>query len=263
MAVRQVKVFPDAESLNAGTAEWLLAASAEAIARRGRCTLAFSGGSTPRGLYRMLAGESWRGRFDWSRIELFQVDERVVPPEHPDSNFGMIRRELLEPAGIPEQQVHRMPTELGAQAGAAEYELELQRSLSAPPSTSSALAEEPRQSAVPELDVVLLGIGEDGHTASLFPGTEALRERQRLALGYRVEKLNADRITLTFPVLNQARRVLFLVAGGSKASIVRDVLEGDRAEGRFPAAMVNPTSGLLYWHLDHAAASGIHTAVSE
>lgn len=246
MAVRQVKVFPDTESLNAGTAEWLLAACGEAMAGGGRCALALSGGSTPRDLYRLLAGQSWRRRFRWERMEIFQVDERAVPPDHPESNFGMLQRELLHAVPIPEGSVHRMRAELGAQAAAKEYELLLRKSFA--------------PGALPAFDIVLLGMGADGHTASLFPGTEALQETRRLVLGYRVEKLNAWRITLTLPVLNEARKVLFLVSGPGKAATIREIFEADAS---LPAAMVNPHAGLLYWHLDRDAASVLHVGVSE
>jgi 6-phosphogluconolactonase len=116
---------------------------------------------------------------------------------------------------------------------------------------------------IPRLDVLLLGMGEDGHTASLFPGTEALHETSRLVLGYTVEKLNAPRITLTFPVINNAGKVLFLVSGEGKAAILRELFQGESPELRYPAAMVAPRNGLLYWHLDREAASMIHVAVSE
>lgn len=249
MVMRHIKVYPDADSLFAGTAEWLLTACGEAIARRGACSIALSGGSTPRALYRLLASDSWRKRFDWSRIELFQVDERAVPIDHPDSNFGMIERELLHSLPIPQNNVHRVHTELGAQAAAEEYEAQLRNSLAA--------------SGIPRIDVLLLGMGADGHTASLFPGTEALHETSRLVLGYMVEKLNAPRITLTFPVINNADKVLFLVSGEGKAAILREVFQGESPELRYPAAMVVPENGLLYWHLDREAASLIHVAVSE
>ncbi len=248
MGLRHVKVFPGKDALVAGTAEWILSACGEAIAGRGACSIALSGGSTPRALYRLLASDPWRKRFDWSRIELFQVDERAVPIDHPDSNFGMIERELLRSVQIPESHVHRVHTELGAQAAAEEYESQLRKSF---------------VTGIPQFDVLLLGMGEDGHTASLFPGTEALHETSRLVLGYMVEKLNAPRITLTFPVINHARKVLFLVSGENKAQILREVLQGDSPELRYPAAMVDPEDGLLYWHLDSEAASLIPSAVSE
>ena len=249
MATRHVKVYPDKDSLVAGTAEWILSACAEAIASHGSCSIALSGGSTPRSLFRLLAGDDWRKRFDWSRIRIFQVDERAVPLDHPDSNFGMIERELLHGIQIPADNVHRVHTELGAQAAAEEYESQLRKSFPAP--------------GIPRFDVLLLGMGEDGHTASLFPGTEALHETHRLVLGYMVEKLNASRITLTFPVINNARKILFLVAGQNKAATLREIFQGESPELRYPAAMVDPRDGLLYWHLDAEAASLIHVAVSE
>jgi 6-phosphogluconolactonase len=247
--MRHVKVYPGQNSLVTGTAEWIFSACADAIASRAVCRIALSGGSTPRSLFRLLASDQWRKRFDWSRIELFQVDERAVPIDHPDSNFGMIERELLHAIQIPANNVHRVHTELGAQAAAEEYESQLRKSFVT--------------TAIPRFDVLLLGMGGDGHTASLFPGSDALHENQRLVLGYMVEKLNAPRITLTFPVINNARKVLFLVAGRSKAATLREVFQGDTPELRYPAAMVEPVNGLLYWHLDSEAASLIHVAVSE
>ncbi len=261
-AVRQGRVYPDSESLYAGTAEWLASTCAEAIARGGRFTLALSGGSTPRSLYRLLAGESWCGRFDWKHIEIFQVDERVVPIDDPESNFGMLQGELLKAVPILEGSVHRMRTELGAEAAAEEYEGELRRSFGLQPRAPTAGAP-PASAAVPAFDAVLLGMGADGHTASLFPGTAALRETRRLVLGYRVEKLNAYRITLTLPVLNHARKVLFLVAGAGKAATLREVFEAEDAESRFPAAMVNPPAGALCWHLDREAASLLRAGGSQ
>lgn len=249
MIIRHIKVYPDADALTAGTAEWILAAAGEAIASRGRCSIAFSGGTTPRALYRLLASNGWRERFDWSRIELFQVDERAVPEDHPDNNFSMIERELLHAIRIPPNHVHRIRTELGAQTAAREYELELRKSFA--------------REIVPQFDVILLGMGDDGHTASLFPGTAALEETSHLALGYEVKKLNAFRITLTLPVINNARKVLFLVAGENKAATLREIFQGENPELRYPAAMVAPGNGLLYWHLDNRAASLIHVAVSE
>ena len=249
MAIRHVKVYPDKDYLVAGTAEWILSACAESIASHGSCSIALSGGSTPRSLFRLLASDDWRKRFDWSRIRIFQVDERAVPLDHPDSNFGMIERELLHGIQIPADNVHRVHTELGAQAAAEEYERQLRKSFPAP--------------GIPRFDVLLLGMGEDGHTASLFPGTEALHETHRLVLGYMVEKLNAFRITLTFPVINNARKILFLVAGQNKAATLREIFQGESPELRYPAAMVDPRDGLLYWHLDAEAASLIHVAVSE
>ena len=249
MIMRQVKVYPDHDSLVVGTAEWILSASAEAISSRGACRIALSGGSTPRALFRLLAGDEWRPRFEWSRIELFQVDERAVPLDHPDNNFGMIERELLHTVQIPADHVHRVRTELGAEAAAEDYESQLRKTF---PGTG-----------IPCFDIVLLGMGEDGHTASLFPGTEALLETRRWVLGYLVAKLNMQRITLTFPVINDARKVLFLVSGAGKAATLREVFQGESPELHYPAALVEPRDGLLYWHLDSDAASQIRVVPSE
>ena len=222
-----------------------VAARAEAaVASRGRFTVALAGGTTPARLHALLAdpGEPFRARIAWERTQVFFGDERHVGPDHPDSNYGAARATLLGRVPLPPGAVHRVRGEVpDAAAAAGEYERELRQVLA------------PEPGAPPRLDVILLGMGGDGHTASLFPGSEALDERVRLVVAPWVARLGAHRITLTLPVLDAARTVLFLVAGPEKAPRLAEVLEGPASE--LPAARVRPRDGELLWLLDEAAAA--------
>jgi 6-phosphogluconolactonase len=221
-----------------------------AVRARGRFAIALSGGTTPRRLYALLAdpAEPWRARFPWGETEVFFGDERHVPPDHPDSNYGMARAALLSRVPIPPERVHRvLAEETEAEAAAQDYERELRRALGAP------------APEVPRLDVALQGMGPDGHTASLFPGSAALEERARLVAAPFVERLGVHRITFTFPILDAARAVIFLVAGADKAERVAEVLEGP--PGALPAGRVRPRTGELVWLLDAAAASRLSRPV--
>jgi len=207
---------PDEGALARLAAEFVLRA---ARANPGGLRLAVSGGSTPQPLYRLLASPEYRDRLPWGDVHLFFADERAVPPGSPDSNFGLIRRLLLSHVPPAARHVHRMRGEAeNLQAAAKEYEWELAGACDFAPD-----GREPR------LDLVLLGIGDDGHTASLFPGTEALTEEERWVVANYVPGLGAHRLTLTYPVLAAARELAFLVSGAGKASVVRRALEGDPA----------------------------------
>ncbi|HYL79732.1 MAG TPA: 6-phosphogluconolactonase, partial [Candidatus Acidoferrum sp.] len=212
-------------------------------------TVALSGGSTPKALFRLLAGEgdgSFRGRVPWNRAQVFWGDERHVPPDHPDSNYRMTYDTLLSRVPVPPENIHRIRTEdPDADKVAESYERTLR--------SVFRLAE----GQLPRFDLVLLGMGPDGHTASLFPGTPALHERKRLVVGQWVEKLQTHRITLTPPVLNNAALVVFLVSGAEKAETLRAVLLGEYQPERFPAQLVRPTGGRLLWLVDRAAARGL------
>lgn len=233
-------------------AEWadqaatlLLTSSEAAIRSHGRCLLALSGGSTPRTLYTTMASPPWRDCFDWPRIFFLFGDERCVPPDHPDSNFGMARTALFQPLGIQDDHIVRMKGESDdPQAAAQDYESVLRRLTNCPPP------------ALPKLDVILLGLGDDGHTASLFPGTAALGEREKaVTVGFAPTGVRT-RLTLTLGVLNRASVILFLVTGSPKAPAVRKILN-PRSEDDWvlPAALVAPEAGRLIWMLDHSAAS--------
>ncbi len=238
----------DAEAVARAAAEEIVDASSRAIEKRGRFTVALAGGSTPRRTYELLAdpGAPFRERLRWDRSHVFFSDERHVPPDHPDSNYRMAREALLERVAV--ASVHRMRgEEPQAAAAAASYEAELRRFF------GLAAANDPP----PRLDLVLLGLGPDGHTASLFPGSSALDERRRWAVAPFVERLGTDRITLTLPVLDRAREVLFLVSGAGKADALAQVFTPAPGSAPNPAARVRPERGALVWIVDRAAASRV------
>lgn len=226
-----------------GAAEEVAERLRAALADGPRATLLLAGGGTPEPLYRALARASG---IDWSRVHFFWGDERHVPPDHPDSNFRMARESLLAPLGImpDDPRVHRMPTESGTPAADASlYEQNLRAFFDLAP------RERPR------FDVVLLGVGEDGHTASLFPQSEALDEDVHLVVANPLPDKESIRLTVTFPVLNAARTIFFLVRGSSKAAILAAILDG--AAARFPAQQVRPHDGELIWLVDDSAASAL------
>jgi 6-phosphogluconolactonase len=228
-----------AEALAWRVAVWIR----EAVDERGACAVALAGGSTPRRLYRCLADAALARRIPWDRVRVYFGDERSVPWDHPDSNFRMARESLLDHVPIPPAQVHPMdarPAHLWQ--GVAAYARALGRHL--PPDAAG----------YPRLDLVLLGMGPDGHTASLFPGTCALHDDRPVAALY-VPRLRTWRMTLTFPTLAAAHRIAFLVAGADKAEAVARVLGGAGDEPALPAARVAPRSGHLEWHLDAGAAA--------
>lgn len=232
----------DPAALSREAAARLVQRANEAVAARSRFTLALSGGSTPRALYLRLAASPWRERIPWKATHVFWGDERCVPPDHPDSNYGMAHTALLAHVPIPAGNVHRLHGEMDPATAAAEYEGVLRAVFGLQPGE------------LPRFDLILLGLGEDGHTASLFPGTAAVHERERLVVAHWVEKLNAYRLTLTPPVLNAAAEVVFLVAGAAKAGVLRQVLKGEYEPDRYPAQIVRPADGTLVWLVDRAAA---------
>ena len=205
-------------------------------------TVALAGGSTPKALYLVLASDPYRTQVDWSKIEFFFGDERGVPPDHPDSNYRLANESLFRPAGVVSGRIHRMKGEMENFSAAAElYARELQ-----------VLASDD----FPRFDLVLLGLGTDGHTASLFPHSQALRERTRWVLPILdAPKPPRRRLTLTMPVLNAARQVIFLVSGEKKAKAVREVLQGTALPDDYPAKLVQPGSDRLLWLLDVGAGS--------
>jgi 6-phosphogluconolactonase len=244
----QVRVFPDANALACTAAKEFLQRTTRAVRTTGRFTVALSGGSTPRLFFRALVGQSGP-TFPWAAVHLFWGDERTVPPHHPESNYNTAREELLSKTAIPPANIHRMTGEEPSPTrAAAAYEEELRRFFAL--STGE----------VPRFDLVFLGLGADGHTASLFPGTKALDETKRLAVANWVEKLGTTRLTLTLPVLNNAACVIFLVAGSGKAATLQEVLEGSPRPSSLPAQTVRPRCGELLWLVDAAAAAALKTA---
>ncbi len=206
--------------------------------------MALSGGSTPKTLYQVLATPEWKARLDWSRIVFLFGDERCTPPDHPESNFKMAHTSLFQPLNVHPDHIYRMKGEYEDPAAAArEYEETIRRLTNSPP---------PR---VPSIDLALLGLGDDGHTASLFPGTIALQEDKRIVTVGHAPTGVRSRLTLTLGVLNHAAVVLFLVTGSGKAEMVRRVIESEsEADRSLPAARISPESGGLVWMLDHSAA---------
>jgi 6-phosphogluconolactonase len=236
----RIRVLPDLGAVTAAGHETFVTAAQRAVSTRGIFRVALSGGSTPKRLYASLADAP----IDWPKVLVFFGDERCVPPEHADSNHRMAREALLAKVPLPAANVHRIYGEVPDPAtAAAEYERELERVFELEPGTA------------PAFDLVLLGIGADGHTASLFPGTPALAERQKLVVANRVEQLGVHRITFTARTINAARAVVFLVSGADKAPALRAILEGPRDPERYPAQLVAPGEGELTWLVDRAAAA--------
>lgn len=238
-----VLVCPEAESVARAAARMFVEWSWQAMARQEAFRVALSGGSTPRAMYQALASETFRQQVDWGRVHLFWGDERCVPPDDPESNYGVARRELLIRVPIPPPNVHRMEAEreeLGAVALAYEELLRNELDLD--------------ERSLPSFDLIFLGLGLDGHTASLFPGAQGLRTTSRWVSTPLAPHQGTRRMTLTLPVLNAARRVLFLVEGPEKAAILRTVLE-EEVEPPLPAQLVTPVNGQRWFLVDRAAAA--------
>ncbi len=233
-----VEIYESPQELAAAAALTFVEGAASAIAERGRFAIALAGGSTPKATYEALARDH-AADVDWPNVHAFFGDERTVPPDHEDSNYRMAREALLD--RVPVGSVHRMRGELPPDEAAVSYERELEGFFGGTP---------------PVLDFVMLGIGEDGHTASLFPETPALGVTDRLAVANPVAKLDTTRLTLTAPVLNAAREVLFLVAGAGKAEALAEILDGEADPRAYPAKLVRPPGGPT-WMVDRAAARSL------
>lgn len=244
MIDRPIITCRDGADLSARAADEFVRLARQAIQTAGRFTVALSGGSTPKALYARLALPAYAEQIPWHRVHLFWGDERCVAPDHPESNYGMVQESLLSKINIPAENVHRMPGEKEPQIAAVEYEAELKRFF------------ELSDGALPRFDLILLGLGEDGHTASLFPGSEALNETDHLVAATYLEKLKAHRLTLTLPVLNEGAEVVFLVAGARKAAIVKELLGGQASATNYPAARIQPRDGKLIWMITADAAPG-------
>jgi len=239
----EIRTLTTPQELYAAAAEEVVRTANEAVAQRARFTIVLSGGSTPKSLYNLLATNA-RTALPWDRMFFFWGDERHVPPTDPDSNYGMADETLLSKIPVPAGNVFRIKAENPDAAAVAEaYEQTILKFFQL------------KSGEVPNFDLILLGMGPDGHTASLFPGTTALQEKSRLVVANWVEKMKTHRITLTLPVLNAARCVTFLVSGTDKASVLRAVLEEDVPEEQYPSKLVRPAAGKLIWLLDRAAAS--------
>lgn len=243
--VPEIVISSDPDTLMRAATSRIATFADAAIAARGRFDWALSGGSTPRGLYALLASNLARG-IDWPHVEFFWGDERCVPPTHDQSNFRMAREVLLDAIDVDPRRVHRMRGEEEPETAARAYEALLREHFGV-------------QSQQPRFDVVLLGMGSDGHTASLFPGTPALDETEHWVVANRNAPGGTPRLTLTFPIINAAAHVMFLITGADKAERVREVLEELDTANPLPAARVRPTNGRLLFMLDAAAASRLTT----
>ena len=239
----EIRILTTPQELFEAAAEEVVRAAHEAVAQRGRLTIALSGGSTPKNLFNLLATNA-RTTLPWDRMFFFWGDERHVPPTDAESNYRMVEETMLSKIPVPSGNVFRIAAENPNAATAAEaYEQTLRKFFQLGPGQ------------VPIFDLILLGMGPDGHTASLFPGTAGLQEKSRLVIANWVDKLKANRITLTLPVLNAARCVAFLVSGTDKASVLRTVLEEDAPAEQYPSKLIRPVDGKLIWLIDRAAAS--------
>lgn len=240
------------EALMFTAATGIVDAATKAVAQKGVFTIALSGGSTPETLYALLATPALARDMPWDHVQVFWGDERHVGPDDPESNYRMAREALLDRVPIPAANIHRIPAELpNAETVAAAYEDELRRSFSL------------EAGEWPRFDLLLLGLGDDGHTASLFPHSPALQETRRLVVANPVPKLGTTRITLTLPVINNAERIWFLIVGGKKAAALHAVLEGPTDPDTFPAQLINPADGELLLLLDTTAAAHLSPALRQ
>jgi 6-phosphogluconolactonase len=225
-------VFPDNPSFVNGSAEFITAVAATAIAEHGRFTIALSGGGTPKPIYARLAMPDYRDRIAWEKVHIFFGDERCVPPDDRRSNYRMVYEAWLGRSPIPAENVHRIHGEDDPALEALRYAEEIARLC--------------RSAAFPAFDLILLGLGDNGHTASLFPGTAALREKERLVVAQYVEVTATWRVTFTAPLINAARHVAFLVEGVGKAQMLWNVIEGPYQPDAWPSQLIQPVSGELH-----------------
>jgi len=236
-----VQVFDDAEGVARAAARRIVELASESIAMRGTFSIALSGGSTPKAIFELLADDEFRTQVAWRNVHVFFGDERSVSPDHADSNYRMAKEALLARVPLPDENVHRINGVGDAAANASEYESDLRVFFG--------------NSTWPRLDLVMLGMGDDGHTASLFPETTALEEERLWVTANWVEKFDTWRITLTAPAINAARNILFLVTGAGKADRLREVLKDERDTSRLPSQLIAPSEGSLEWYVDRAAAA--------
>ena len=242
----QISIYPDINTLSHEAAQFIVRLANEAIVTRGRFTIALSGGSTPKLLYSLLGDEPYRSQIDWTQVDIFWSDERCVPSDDTDSNYLLAQQVLLSKIPVPAGQVHRMPADQpDRDAASRAYSEEIQRTFGT--------------NGIPNFDLIQLGMGPEGHTASLFPHQESLHEQQRLVMPVVVPKPPPPRLTFTPPLLNAARYILFLVAGADKADALQAVLEGEYQPDEYPAQIVRPDNGEVIWMLDNAAASKLKT----
>jgi 6-phosphogluconolactonase len=240
-----VTVYPDHQSFVCGAAAFIAELAAESIAARGHFTIALAGGGTPRPIYARLAAADHVDAIDWRKVHVFFSDERCVPPDDAASNYRMAREALLDHVPLPPANIHRMRGEQDPALAALAYEQDLHRLF--------------RTSELPVFDLICLGMGDDGHTASLFPGTAALREHERWTVAHYVEAVLAWRLTFTAALINAARHIVFLVEGAGKSETLWRVLAGPYRPNVLPAQLIQPRNGQTHWLVDAAAAARIQS----
>jgi len=237
---KRVQVFQTKAQLVRATVNRIIHTIERSVRTTGRCSIVLAGGNTPRDVYGMLACSPSKNRINWDLLHLFWGDERAVPPDHPDSNFHMVHEALLGHITIPQENIHRIFGELGPRKAASRYSDELEQYF---------------LGQAKKFDLILLGLGEDGHTASIFPRTEAVSEATKSVGAVFVPQLKAWRVTMMLPLINAAKSIIFLISGSEKSQIVRNLMDLQSPESRWPASMVQPEDGSLHWFLDSSAAS--------
>jgi 6-phosphogluconolactonase len=239
---KEIRIYPNLDTLSQAAADLLIELAKKSISDKGRFSVALSGGSTPKPLYEALASTDRQEKLEWEKIHLFWGDERCVPPDHPDSNYKMVRESLLQNISIPEKNIHRVPAELDPRMAAFSYEEALRNLFNGP---------------LPVFDLVFLGMGRDGHTASLFPHSAGLNEEARWFIANYAPERGTWRLTLTKNAINAAKTIVVLVAGGAKADMLFDVLEGEYQPFEKPIQLIMPVDGRMIWFVDQAAAENL------
>jgi 6-phosphogluconolactonase len=243
-----IAIYDDKHALSQHAAEYVMRIANESIDLHGHFIIAITGGTTPGELYSLLGSMPFRSQIDWQLVHIFWGDERCVPHNSPESNFYLAQEALLQKISIPESQIHPMPADqLDRDAASQAYTVEMQNTFDT--------------DGIPSFDLIHLGMGPEGHTASLFPHQASLHEKHRLVMPVSVPKPPPDRLTFTPPLLNAARNVLFLVTGSEKADALHAVLEGEYQPDEYPAQIVRPTNGVVVWMLDKAVAQNLQATM--
>lgn len=239
----ELHIFKDADQLSKEAAKWIADCISATLQTKDRFTLVLSGGSTPKKLHMLLAASPYKEQIDWSRVHIFWGDERAVPFEDERNNARMAYDTLLNHVPVAPSHIHVMRTDMDPENSASEYERLLRRYF---------------DETGPTFDLVLLGMGDDGHTLSLFPGTAVIYEETKWATAYFLKAQSMYRITLTAPVVNRAAKVAFLATGPGKAAALKEVIEGDYLPDTYPSQVIDPIEGELHWFVDEAAAARLH-----
>lgn len=238
-----ILIAQDPDAFAKKAAQLMMETTWQSIEQRKKASWALCGGRTPKTVFPILTESHFKDRVDWKSVQVYWGDERCVPPDHDDSNYKLAMTTLLSKVPIPTANIHRMPGEMITPLEAARAYDQMMH------------VDFKFERPFPKFDLMLLGMGEDGHTASLFPGTDVLSENEKWVVGYRVERLSSNRISLTFPVINNARRILIMCPGENKANVLREIFHPATPDNRYPVQKVKPVDGELIWLLDKPAAS--------